>query len=49
MGAFFIMMLASVSSLASIDIGVRGLMFLCDLSISSLMKFTISVRKEFGF
>ena len=48
-GACLIMMLASVSSLASIDIGVRGLMFLWDLSISSLMKFTIKVRKEFGF
>ena len=29
-GACFIMMLASVSSFASIDIEVSGLMFLCD-------------------
>ena len=36
-GACFSMMLASVRSLANIEIGVRGLMFLWDLSISSLM------------
>ena len=47
MGACFNMILASVSSLAKIEIGVRGLMFLRDLSISSLIKFFI--RKEFGF
>ena len=43
------MMLASVSSLANIVIGVKGLIFLWDLSISSLIKFVIRVRKEFGF
>ena len=48
-GACFNMILASVSSLARIDIGVKGLMFLWDLSISSLIKFVIRVRKEFGF
>ena len=48
-GACFSMMLASVSCLASIDIGLRGLIFLWDLSISSLMKFVIRVRKEFSF
>ena len=45
-GACFIMMLSSVSSFASIDIGVRGL---CDLSISSLVNFIMRVWKEFGF
>ena len=48
-GACLSMMLASVRSLANIEIGVRGLRYLSDLSISSLIKFTIRVRKEFGF
>ena len=48
-GARFIIMLTSVSSFTSIDIGLRGLMFLWDLYISSLMKFIMRVRKEFGF
>ena len=49
MGAYFSMILASLSCLANIETGVKGLMFLWDLSISSLMKFIIRVRKEFGF
>ena len=48
-GACLSMMLARVRSLASTEIGVRGLRYLWDLSISNLMKFTIKVRKEFGF
>ena len=42
------MMAARVSSLDKTETGVRGLRCLWDLSISSLMKFTIMVRKEFG-
>ena len=45
----FNMILANVSSLARIDIGVKGLMFLWYLSNSSHIKFVIRVRKEFGF
>ena len=43
------MMLASVRVLVMIDIGVRGLMFLWDLSISNLKKLVMSVRNKLGF
>ena len=48
LGACFIMMAARVNSFARTETGVRGLRCLWDLSISSLMKLIIRVRKEFG-
>ena len=45
----FCMVLASVRVLARIDIGVRGLVFLWDLSISNLKKWVMSVINELGF
>ena len=40
-GAWFIIMLARVSVLARIVMGVKGLWLMCDLSISCLMKFEV--------
>ena len=48
LGAWFIMIVARFRSLYKIVTGVRGLRCLWDLSISSLMKLTIMVRKEFA-
>ena len=47
-GAWFIIMLARVSVLARIVMGVRGLWLMCDLSISCLKKFVMMIRNELG-
>ena len=45
-GAWFVR--PSVSVLARIDMAVRGLWLICDLSISCLKKFVMMIRNELG-